>query len=744
MVISEGLRTNNALTTLRLDHNACGEDGGRYLMTMLMHNDYLTTLTLEGASFVDVPRRRRNTGKCGTKQRSGGATFNPHNPDGAYALNLEDTGDRAIASQLWNSERDNPGSITSAQVTVVVATRQDGKKVTSTQTSDVLEAFVRDGLDGVARHRRGTIEIQFSLSAASEARQPTAIEPEDLDNLVRQLQNTRLSDFERLSRLKMFCGSYYFLVEHAAKLLETFALEGSDRLQAAVVCYARLLDAEHAENMFVSRSEYDKLRAMIGSYAHFRVANPTGRYELNLAVDIDRTIASTMIDSATFEGRRRTWRNVRVNRAKAIDLMPSGVPASLAARMPNAGTLEFDYTSSIRVDHRDSGDVDGGDDALHATLCAKGVLRSHQSTRSRAWCAAEDATKALHALRECSVRVYVSARQYARVCNAFRVGADRVEACVILFTRVTDAANISRVIGAHLSCFEQSYFGSRVGWRNILGDAPQAFTMHYRLDLSCDEQASVARHLVSSAVREYKDVQVIRNVTINGRRLSRDPVEDDALWSVLTAESFTPILEFDYFGADVWDVVARELDVKDVPDDKSTREMTLKRLATRLAFTRAASLHVDWLAFIETMKTLKNVNGGDTTTDANADISTVPNHRRAWNDSMRVIIRAEVSHASADQSPLRAIFNLLDADGGGTLSLHEFRDGASTILGRSMPRALLAPYFSPEHFNDGARRAEGVVTWDVFEKICVENFAVYGGEHAHGEHTHSHSDLIHH
>jgi len=702
MVISEGLRTNDVLTTLRLDHNACGEDGGRHLMAMLMHNDVLTTLTLEGASFVDVPMRKRRT------QAKQGATFNPHNPDGRYALNLEDTSDRAIASQLCHLESENPGSMTSAKLTTSEKEKKKGAPV-KTKTVDVLEALKREGLDGVAR--RGSVEIQFSMSAAGLARQPKPIEPEDLDNLVRQLRNNRLSDFERLLRLKMFCGSYYFLVAHAAKLLQTFVLEGSDRLQAAAVCYARLLDAEHSEKMFTSRFEFERLRKMLGSYAHFRAANPTGRYELNLAVDIDRTIASTMVDIAAFEGRRRTWRNVRLNRAKGSNLMRSGVPTSLATCMPNAGTLEFDYASSIRVPE-DAPKIEDND--LHDMLVEKGVLVSQTPGTDVPWCAV-DSAEALHALRECSVRVNVSARQYARVCNAFRVGADRVEAYVTLFSRVIDATNIPRVIGS-MSCFEQSYFGLRVGWRNILGDDPQAFTMHYRLDLSCDEQASVAKHLVTSAVREYKDGQVIRNVTINGRRLARDPVEDDALWSVLTAESFTPILEFDYFGADVWGVVDRELGVKDIPSEKSAREATLKRLATRLAFIRASTLHVDWLT-----------HATDETSAAAARDDRVL-HRRAWSDSMRAIVRAEVAHVSAASSPLRVIFDSLDADGGGTLSLHEFREGAARILGRPIPRAVIEPYFSAEHF-DGLRH-EGVLTWDIFEKVCVENFTAGTGTSA--------------
>ena len=70
---------------------------------------------------------------------------------------------------------------------------------------------------------------------------------------------------------------------------------------------------------------------------------------------------------------------------------------------------------------------------------------------------------ALYALREASVRVYVTSTHYERVCNAFAAGADRVEASVILFNRVIDRAAVARVVG-RMSCFEQSFFGCRIGW----------------------------------------------------------------------------------------------------------------------------------------------------------------------------------------------------------------------------------------------------------------------------------------
>ncbi len=321
---------------------------------------------------------------------------------------------------------------------------------------------------------------------------------------------------------------------------------------------------------------------------------------------------------------------------------------------------------------------------------------------------------ALYFLREASVRVYVTSTQYERVCNAFAARADRVEASVILFNRVIDRAAVARVVG-RMSCFEQSFFGCRIGWRNVLGDSLQSYTMHYRLDLSCDEQMSVAKHLVTCAVREYGDVQVIRNVTINGRRLSRDPVEDDTLWSVLTAESFTPTLEFDYFGADVWTVVERELGIADVPEDKPEREAALKRLATRLAFVRAVALHGPWVEYTDA--TNPHVDVRATTPPSRADAA--PLWRRAWRDLLSDVARAE-RLLEKDRSPLRCIFDLLDNDASGTLSIDELLSGANLVLGRPIPRAAFEPHVDVRHLDDS--RDENVVSFDVFVAACLRAF----------------------
>jgi len=85
---------------------------------------------------------------------------------------------------------------------------------------------------------------------------------------------------------------------------------------------------------------------------------------------------------------------------------------------------------------------------------------------------------------------------------------------------------------------------------------------------------------------------------------------------------------------------------------------------------------------------------------------------------------------------LKHIFSLLNQDGGGTLSLYEFKKGATDVLGVKIDRKILEPYFpirrSSEQQNNEQQKEnnnnkidfrafqEGVVEYDTFEKICSE------------------------
>ena len=211
---------------------------------------------------------------------------------------------------------------------------------------------------------------------------PTAIESEDLDNIARQLQIAALLDFERLARLKMFCRVYYFETQHTAKLLETFILEGTDRLQAASAVTRDCSTPKTPKHVQIEirvrqTSENHRIfRALSSCQSHGAIrTQPRIRHRSNDRVDDDgqRDVRGTPTDMEK--------RGMAVAR-QGVDLLPSGVPERLTRDVPNVGTLCFDYTSNIRPPEDATAP---SDEELHEILRAKSVLtpgRRHGGRKS--------------------------------------------------------------------------------------------------------------------------------------------------------------------------------------------------------------------------------------------------------------------------------------------------------------------------------------------------------------------------
>lgn len=91
LVLSESLKHNVSLTTLALNGNPLGAEGGMYLLnTLADEGSSLAKLGLQGASFmqrVDVEGRQQ-------------MMYNRANPSGAYVLDLSRPADRQIATEL--------------------------------------------------------------------------------------------------------------------------------------------------------------------------------------------------------------------------------------------------------------------------------------------------------------------------------------------------------------------------------------------------------------------------------------------------------------------------------------------------------------------------------------------------------------------------------------------------------------------------------------------------------------------
>ena len=308
----------------------------------------------------------------------------------------------------------------------------------------------------------------------------------------------------------------------------------------------------------------------------------------------------------------------------------------------------------------------------------------------------------------------------------------------------------------------------------------------------------MAKYLCEKASEANADAHCrVRNVLVNDRRLAKDPVQDASLWSVLTAESSTPLLEFDYFGEDedvLNSLLERELAPvvqngntsargreQSAPSTTGTKKessfnLQLRKFSNKLNFTRACEVHrwrqnnlvkVD----VERSKVAeKNSNSNNNNTmSANKKLkkkvkekkkkSEIPSATSPPVSSPSLSSTTtggnpyETFYASYFSSPssssfesnnnnnnnnvLKHIFSSLDQDGGGTLSLYEFKKGATDVLGVKIDRKILEPYFpirrSSEHQNNEQQKdtntnnkidsrafQEGVVEYDTFEKICSE------------------------
>eukprot|EP00775_Hariotina_reticulata_P013115 gene13115-13244_t len=127
--------------------------------------------------------------------------------------------------------------------------------------------------------------------------------------------------------------------------------------------------------------------------------------------------------------------------------------------------------------------------------------------------------------------------------------SDRCAAIVALWAKVADRGSLVEVFES-LSGAEQLGLMSSLGSYHVWATLARPDGLHFRLDLTQNEQRDVAREVVKVAVRKSlaerastgQRVRQLENLTAEGKALA-DP-EDDKLW--LSLESKHRLLEFDY------------------------------------------------------------------------------------------------------------------------------------------------------------------------------------------------------
>eukprot|EP00854_Cymbomonas_tetramitiformis_P025686 gene25686-31412_t len=124
---------------------------------------------------------------------------------------------------------------------------------------------------------------------------------------------------------------------------------------------------------------------------------------------------------------------------------------------------------------------------------------------------------------------------------------EQVEVAVILSIRIMPS-KFHPVMRSLRFGLQQQLLGCRLGWPNVFTKSHPSG--RYLLNCREDEQLEIAKYLVALAIKDTSK-QSFNNVLLNGRRIT-NPVENSSLWNFMTSATTTPMMEFDFFGTDVW------------------------------------------------------------------------------------------------------------------------------------------------------------------------------------------------
>jgi len=376
--------------------------------------------------------------------------------------------------------------------------------------------------------RQGVLQLDYAVVRGA-AREPKVLDEEDLQNMIHELSNPRLSDFHRLDLLRVFAAHHTYQARQTTRLLEQFSA-GDERVMACVHLFARLVDAENVHSVLkrLTQKELVRFNEQLGTCNTFNSNNPTGHYELNLALLADRLIAMRIAELAQNEGDVKNWFNVRHGQ-KAYNALYGAPPEWQQGGMPTSGVLSLDYLSHI-------GPPEGAkpltDDKLDGLI--SNLMQMEASAEDKVgW------------LRLRSTSKYLTCSQLVKIVDVFLFSAERVEVAVMFYNRLVDKDDFWEVVYC-LTNAEQAQVTLRLGPKQLFN--PKHPSMHFYLDTKIEEHMDVAKKLVPMAQLDDKRQNMMNNV-VNGRRLGALP-EGDSLWNLLTTATFTPVLDFDFVGDD--------------------------------------------------------------------------------------------------------------------------------------------------------------------------------------------------
>mmetsp|Transcript_23368 Transcript_23368/g.73126 ORF Transcript_23368/g.73126 Transcript_23368/m.73126 type:complete len:804 (+) Transcript_23368:483-2894(+) len=316
MVLSEAIKKNTTLKVLEMNDNPLGAACVRIFEAMAV-NDVLEKVGLQGSNFQNFQTHANAS-----------VQFNPQSPNGKYRLSLDEPFHNQVAKELVRL-RDKHGKDSWRDV------QYNG-----------LEFVLTDLLNWPDRMpEKGTLELTF-LAEEAPPDGVLAMEDMDFENVQLQLADLRADDMWRIALLKMVSTSYYFTSRQGAKLLGCFQWEAGRR-EAAVIIFGRVLDTQNISILTepLSADETKALYLTLGIHTFFHSHNPSGSYSLLLSKQVDRLVASRLLEAATKEGHYRldpfkiNWRHVFVN-SQPVDNINLDT-----LQLPRSGTLRMFYMS---------------------------------------------------------------------------------------------------------------------------------------------------------------------------------------------------------------------------------------------------------------------------------------------------------------------------------------------------------------------------------------------------------------
>eukprot|EP00775_Hariotina_reticulata_P006370 gene6370-6602_t len=508
LLMAEGLKGNVVLEVLLLSGNDIGEDGARHLMIALAANSSLQYLGLNGSNMTSAVHDGAGSP----------ADFNPACPDGSYQLDLSVAAERAVVLQLLGLD-------------------------SACSTADLLKGITLDG-KGIPSAKkanwpamlpsRGVVSFTF---ASKGIKRPMGImEQSKLTTLQRQLSLSNISDNERLDLVTMFAPFALFTCSQIASVITSFTI-GPERVAAAALLFTRAADGQsQLHQLMQAMSPHDLLewQCTLGAYAGYCWNQPTAR---STTFTKQQSTVNAAGGSSNGNGiKRKDSLAAKAagglgSRSSAADLGQGGIGDVPKAATPlSEDQLQDLMRAQMKIPVN----------SPHSEGAATYGAVSDVSAADQALLALRHAAASGLVLTSSSVKVLVEA-------FAVQLSPHRVEVAVVCWPVTVDRSENYWTVLYCLQGIEQSNLLQRLGpWRLF---SPAHASCHWVLDLSHPGHEEVARKLVALAVNGG-ELPNFWNLRLRG--VNKQVNENQNMWGMLTAESFVPVMEFDFLGPDAW------------------------------------------------------------------------------------------------------------------------------------------------------------------------------------------------